>query len=160
MSCNFFNWNVWIISYTGEGKMGSNLHLPPYCSPERNSSGNLGLSAAASPLQLQMFSSFPLVACCREEKGKKLLLGTPLHGSQMSCGWGYSCTSKTMSHYYKINCSTRKPQPIQSPGLRGCSNMCQLAAGLRGLCTIQVRTHEVQQAPIIFSLCPSVSPLT
>lgn len=52
------------------------------------------------------------------------------------------------------------PQTIQSPGLRGCSNTCQLAAGLKGLCTIQVRTNEVQQAPNTISPCPNVSPLT
>lgn len=52
------------------------------------------------------------------------------------------------------------PQTTQSPGRRGCSNMCQLAAGLRGLCTAQVRSDEVQKAKITVSPCPNMSPLT
>lgn len=90
----FFNWNVWIISYTREGNMGSALHLLPYCSPERSSSGSLDLSAAASPLQLQMFSSFPLVACSREEEGKKI------------CCWVLHC----MAARWAVTESTHAPR--------------------------------------------------
>lgn len=72
---HFFNWNVWIISYTREGNMRSALHLPPYCSPETSSSGNLELSAAASPLQLQMFSSFPQLLAVEKRKERKIVAG-------------------------------------------------------------------------------------
>lgn len=95
----------------------------------------------------------------RRERKEKLFLGTPLHGSQMGCDWVYSRTSKTMSHYYTINCSRQMPQTTQVQDWGG-AQMCQLAAGLRGLCTIQVRTDEVQHTPITIPPCPSVSPLT
>lgn len=98
----FFNWNVWITSFTREGNMASALHLPPCCSPERSSSGNLELSAAASPLQLQMYNSFPLAACSRAEEGKKKCCWVPLlHGNEMGCVWAYSHTSKIMTHLFQ-----------------------------------------------------------
>lgn len=53
----------------------------------------------------------------------------------------------------RANCSN-------SPSLTGCSNGYQLATGLKGLHTIQVRTHEVQQALITIFPCPNMSPLT
>lgn len=75
----------------------------------------LGTLSSCFPFAAPNVQQLPL-GCSqqRRERKEKLLLGTPLHGSQMGCDWVYSRTSKTMSHYYKINCSRQMPQTTRA----------------------------------------------
>lgn len=142
--------------------MASAFHLPPHCSPERSSSGNSELSAAASPLQLQMFSTASLwLFAAEKRKERKSVAG--YFAAQQPDGLCLSLLMHLENNDSPIPDSCPRPSRANcsnSPSLTGCSNGYQLATGLKGLHTIQVRTHEVQQALITIFPCPNMSPLT
>lgn len=120
----FLNWNVWVILFTRDGNRASTLHLHPCCSPERSSSGNLELWAAASPLQLQMFNSFPMAAHSGAEEGKKRYC------------WVLCCMATRWAvpeptHLKSSDSPTPDgcPRPLRgngssSPRFKGCSDTC------------------------------------